>query len=84
MLAARPGLVNMKEAVNQDDYSTFFEYRMDRYSKSGVVGRETTQPTTEFGERIFAMVVDNLSHMIEAALHEHVSTNKRHADTVHN
>ena len=84
MLAARPDWVNMKEAVNQDDYSTFFGYRMDRYSKSGVVGRETTQATTEFGERIFAMVVDNLSHMIEAALHEHVSTNKGHADTVHN
>lgn len=48
MLAARPDLVNMKEAVNQDDYSTFFEYRMDRYSKSGVVGRETIQATTWF------------------------------------
>jgi creatinine amidohydrolase/Fe(II)-dependent formamide hydrolase-like protein len=64
MLAARPDLVNKKEAVNQDHYSTFFEYRMDRYSKSGVVGRETTQATTEFGEKIFATVVDNLSHMI--------------------
>jgi creatinine amidohydrolase len=48
MLAARPDLVNMKEAVNQDDYGTFFEYRMDQYSKSGVMGRETTQATAEF------------------------------------
>jgi creatinine amidohydrolase/Fe(II)-dependent formamide hydrolase-like protein len=40
MLAARPDLANMKEAVNQDDYSTFFEYRKDHYSKSGVVGRK--------------------------------------------
>ena len=56
---------------------------MDQYSKFGVVGRETTQSTTEFGDKIFAMVVDNLSHMIEAALHEEVPTNKGHADTVH-
>lgn len=82
MLAARPDLVSMKEAVNQDDYSTFFEYRMDQYSKSGVVGRETTQATAEFGEKIFAVVVDNLSHMIESALHEDVPTNKGQADTV--
>ena len=56
---------------------------MDQYSKFGVVGRETTKATTEFGDKIFAMVVDNLSHMIEAALHEEVPTNKGHADTVH-
>jgi creatinine amidohydrolase/Fe(II)-dependent formamide hydrolase-like protein len=49
---------------------------MDQYSKFGVVGRETTQATTEFGEKIFATVVDNLSQMIEAALHEEVPTNK--------
>jgi creatinine amidohydrolase len=48
MLAARPDLVNMKEASNQDNYSTFFEYRMDQYSKSGVVRRETTQATKTF------------------------------------
>jgi len=71
----------MKEAVNQDDYSTFFEYRTDQYSKSGVVGKETTQATAEFGEKIFAMVVDNLSHMIEAAINEGLPTNKGHADT---
>jgi creatinine amidohydrolase len=70
MLAARPDLVKMEEAVDEEDYSTFFEYRMDQYSKSGIVGRETTKTTAEFGEKIFAMVVDNLSNMIEAALRE--------------
>jgi creatinine amidohydrolase/Fe(II)-dependent formamide hydrolase-like protein len=55
---------------------------MDQYSKIGVVGRETTQATAEWGEKIFAMVVYNLSNMIEAALHEEVPTNKGHADTV--
>jgi creatinine amidohydrolase len=77
MLAARPDLVNMEEAVNEEDYSTFFEYRMDQYTKSGIVARETTKATAEFGEKIFAMVVDNLSNMIEAALREETPTFKK-------
>ena len=40
MLAAGHNFPNMKEAVNQDDYSTFFEYRMYQYSKFGVMDRE--------------------------------------------
>jgi creatinine amidohydrolase len=76
MLAARPDLVKMEEAVNEDDYNTFFEYRMDQYSKSGIVGRETTKATAEFGEKIFAMVVDNLSNIIKAALREETPTFK--------
>jgi creatinine amidohydrolase/Fe(II)-dependent formamide hydrolase-like protein len=50
---------------------------MDQYSKSGIVGRETTKATAEFGEKIFAMVVDNLSHMIEVALREDTPHLKR-------
>jgi creatinine amidohydrolase len=70
MLAVRPDLVKMKEAVDEEDYKTFFEYRMDQYSKSGIVGRETTKATAEFGEKIFGMVVDNLVSMIKDALRE--------------
>ena len=77
MLAARPDLVKMEEAINKEDYNTFFEYRMDQYSKSGIVGRETTKATAEFGEKIFAMVVDNLSDMIETALSEDTPIPKR-------
>ncbi|MFZ0513451.1 MAG: creatininase family protein [Candidatus Nitrosopolaris sp.] len=72
MLAVRPDLVNMTDAVDEKDYETFFEYRMDQYSKSGVVGRETTKATQEFGEKIFAMVVDNLESMVEDALREKI------------
>lgn len=50
---------------------------MDQYSKSEIVGRETTKATAEFGEKIFAMVVDNLSHMIEVALREDTPHLKR-------
>lgn len=53
MLAARPDLANMEEGVDEEDYNTFFEYRTDQYSKSGIVGRETTKATAEFGEKIF-------------------------------
>ena len=70
MLAVRPDLVKMEEAVDEEDYKTFFEYTMDQYSKSGIVGRETTKATAKFGEKIFGMVVDNLVSMIEDALRE--------------
>ncbi len=72
MLSIRPDLVNISKAVNQEDYNTFFEYRMDQYTKSGKVGRETTNATAEFGEKILSMVVDNLAPMIQAALREEI------------
>ena len=70
VLAARPDLVNMEEAVNEDDYETFFEYRMDEYSKSGVVGRGATKATAELGEKLFGVVVDALVPMVKNALEE--------------
>ena len=51
MSAVRPDLVNMADAVDEKDYETFLEYRTDQYSKSGIVGRETTKAKQEFGER---------------------------------
>lgn len=70
VLAARPELVNMQEAVDEDDYETFFEYRMDQYSRSGVVGRGATRSTAELGEKLFTMVVDALVPMVKNALEE--------------
>lgn len=70
VLAARPDLVDMKQAVDENDYPTFFEYRMDDYSKTGVVGRGATKATAELGEKIFSMVVDALVPMVEKALAE--------------
>jgi creatinine amidohydrolase len=70
VLAARPDLVDMKEAVDENDYETFFEYRMDQYTKSGVVGRGATKATPELGEKLFRMVVDELVSMIKKALNE--------------
>jgi Creatinine amidohydrolase len=70
VLAARPELVNMQEAVDENDYETFFEYRMDQYSRSGVVGRGATKSTPELGERLFTMVVDALVPMVRRALNE--------------
>jgi hypothetical protein len=60
----------MEEAVNEDDYETFFEYRMDEYSKSGVVGRGATKATAELGEKLFGVVVDALVPMVKNALEE--------------
>jgi creatinine amidohydrolase len=76
MLAIRPDLVKMEEAGDQDDYKTFFEYRMDQYSTSGIVGRETTKSTKEFGQQILNMVIDNLALMIKDALKEEIPNSK--------
>ena len=75
VLAARPDLVKMTKAVDEKDYKTFFEYRMDQYTRSGIVGRDTTKSTAEFGEQIFSMVVDALVPMIKDALKERIPRN---------
>lgn len=70
VLAVRPDLVNMGEAIDEEDYDTFFEYRMDHYSKSGVVGRGATKATAKLGQELFQMVVDQLVPMVERGLAE--------------
>jgi hypothetical protein len=60
----------MGEAIDEEDYDTFFEYRMDHYSKSGVVGRGATKATAKLGQELFQMVVDQLVPMVEKALAE--------------
>jgi creatinine amidohydrolase len=65
VLAARPDLVDMKEAVDENDYETFFEYKMDQYTESGVVGRGATKATAELGENLFRMVVNELVPMVK-------------------
>jgi creatinine amidohydrolase len=72
VLAARPDLVNMAKAIDEDDYKVFFEYRMDQYSKTGGVGRDATKSTPAIGEKIFEMVVNELVPMIKRALSEEI------------
>ncbi|MFL6350008.1 MAG: creatininase family protein [Nitrososphaeraceae archaeon] len=76
VLAARPDLVDMKEAVDENDYETFFEYKMDQYTESGVVGRGTTKATAELGENLFRMVVNELVPMVKKALKENAPNHK--------
>jgi creatinine amidohydrolase/Fe(II)-dependent formamide hydrolase-like protein len=63
------------KAVDEKDYKTFFEYRMDQYTRSGIVGRDTTKSTAEFGEQIFSMIVDALVPVIKGALKERIPRN---------
>ncbi len=70
MLAIRPDLVSMDKAVDEADYSTFFEHRMDQYTKTGIVGRATTKSTKEFGEQLFSDVVNELVAMIQKGITE--------------
>ena len=74
----------MTKAVNEKDYKMFFEYRMDQYTKSGIVGRDTTKSTAEFGEQIFSMVVDALVPMIKDALRERIPRNQYNNNNYNN
>jgi creatinine amidohydrolase len=84
VLAVRPDLVNMKEAIDEEDYDTFFEYRMDQYSKTGVVGRGATKATPKLGEELFQMVVDELVPMVEKALAEKNPRSRNNNNTSNN
>ena len=84
VLAVRPDLVNMKQAIDEEDYDTFFEYRMDQYSKTGVVGRGATKATPKLGEELFQMVVDELVPMVEKALAEKNPRSRNSSNTSNN
>ena len=84
VLAVRPDLVNMKQAIDEEDYDTFFEYRMDQYSTTGVVGRGATKATPKLGEELFQMVVDELVPMVEKALVEKNPRSRNSSNTSNN
>jgi creatinine amidohydrolase/Fe(II)-dependent formamide hydrolase-like protein len=69
-LAVRPDLVEMGKAVDEDDRATVFEYRSDRYTKSGVVGRAATKATAKFGKKIFEEAATGLAKLVEEGLKE--------------
>lgn len=60
MLHLRPDLVRMDRAVDQDDVPWTFTYDMAKLSRSGAIGRRTTQATAEDGARIFEAAVEAL------------------------
>jgi creatinine amidohydrolase len=84
VLATRPDLVNMREAIDEEDYDTFFEYRMDHYSKTGVVGRGATKATAKLGQELFQMVIDQLAPMVEKALAEKIPISRNSNNTSNN
>ncbi|MEM3737621.1 MAG: creatininase family protein [Candidatus Bathyarchaeia archaeon] len=70
VLAVRPDLVEMDKAVNEGDHLTFFEYRSDRYTKSGVIGVAATKATAKFGEEILEEAATELAKLVEKGLKE--------------
>ncbi len=70
VLAIRPDLVDMSKASNYDDVKVFWDYRMDQYTPTGIVGRKTTESTAEWGEALFQMVIEDLVPQIKEALEE--------------
>lgn len=77
MLVVRPDLVDMSKAVDVNDAKVFWDYRMDQYTETGVVGRETRKSSAEWGEELFCMVVEDLVPQIKEALKEEPPVKKK-------
>jgi creatinine amidohydrolase len=61
VLALRPDLVRMEDAVDEEDFHQFWDYRMDQVSSSGVMGRKTTEATAEIGHEIIEITAQALA-----------------------
>jgi creatinine amidohydrolase len=72
VLAERPELVDMSQAVDEDDFPQFWDYRMDQVSRSGVMGNRTTESNAEAGrdmiERTVAGIVEELSRGLDETI----------------
>jgi creatinine amidohydrolase len=70
LLALRPDLVNMDEAVNEHGFEQFWDYRMDQVSWSNVMGSNTTNANSGDGNAMITATVDALAEALGRALHE--------------
>jgi creatinine amidohydrolase len=74
VLASRPDLVKMEEAVDEPmlmPHGALFDYRVDQISKSGVCGR-ATKASRELGERLFTARANAIAEWIKRALREEI------------
>jgi creatinine amidohydrolase len=70
VLAIRPDLVRMDEAVDEADFPTFFDHRFDQISRSGVVGRNATGASPEAGAEMLATLGESLAKLLREGLAE--------------
>jgi len=70
MLHLRPDLVDMSVAVGHRDVDSFWDYRMDQVSETGVWGRDVHEANAEHGRAEFDRCVLTTARAISAAIRE--------------
>jgi creatinine amidohydrolase len=70
MLHLRPDLVRMDRAVSHRDVDSFWDYRMDQVSDSGVWGNDVAEANAEHGRAEFDRCVERTARALAAAVRE--------------
>jgi creatinine amidohydrolase len=70
MLHLRPELVRMEQATSHVDVDSFWDYRMDQVSATGVWGRDVPDATAEHGRAEFERCVLTTARAVAAAVRE--------------
>jgi creatinine amidohydrolase len=70
VLALRPELVEMEDAVNEHGYPQFWDYRMDQVSWSNVMGSNTTNSNAADGQTMIDITVHALAEALTHATTE--------------
>ncbi|TDC65255.1 creatininase family protein [Micromonospora sp. KC207] len=70
MLHLCPELVRMDRATSHVDVDSFWDYRMDQVSETGVWGRDVAQATAEHGAAEFTRCVETTARAVARAVRE--------------
>jgi creatinine amidohydrolase len=70
MLHIDPEVVHMQRAESLEDRDTFWDYRTDQVSRSGVWGRDVEEATAENGEREMERCIRTTARAVAAAVAE--------------
>jgi creatinine amidohydrolase len=70
MLYVSPDLVRMDRAVAKEDWPSFWDYRADQVTASGVWGRDVPEASRENGEREITRCIETMARAIAAGRDE--------------
>lgn len=70
MLYLYPGLVRMDRATSHRDVDSFWDYRMDQVSETGVWGRDVADSTAAHGRAEYERCVTTTARAVAAAVRE--------------
>jgi creatinine amidohydrolase len=70
MLHLHPELVRMDRATSHVDVDSFWDYRMDQVSNTGVWGRDVTDANAQHGAAEFARCVETTARAVAKAIRE--------------